>query len=130
AVGTPAYMSPEQAMGDREVDGRSDIYSLGIVAYQMLAGALPFTAANTPAMMMKHVSEMPPPLLELRPDAPPILAAAVERAIAKRPEDRWQDAAAFRDALSSDGAAPWLRETMAMRSPSSLRSDYRGARPL
>jgi serine/threonine-protein kinase len=117
AVGTPAYMSPEQALGEREVDGRSDIYSLGIVAYQMLAGALPFTAANTPAMMMKHVSEMPRPLLQARPDLPPGLAAAVERALAKRPEDRWQDAAAFREALASDEAAPWLMETTTMPSP-------------
>jgi serine/threonine-protein kinase len=117
AVGTPAYMSPEQALGEREVDGRSDIYSLGVVAYQMLAGALPFTAANTPAMMMKHVSEMPRPLLQARPDIPAGLAAAVERALAKRPEDRWQDAAAFREALASDEAAPWLMETTTMPSP-------------
>ncbi len=117
AVGTPAYMSPEQALGEREVDGRSDIYSLGIVAYQLLTGALPFTAANTPAMMMKHVSEMPPPLLKARPDLPPGLAAAVERAMAKRPEDRWQDAAAFRDALSNDAAGAWLLETSAIPSP-------------
>jgi serine/threonine-protein kinase len=117
AVGTPAYMSPEQALGEREVDGRSDIYSLGIVAYQMLAGALPFTAVNTPAMMMKHVSEMPRPLLDVRPDLPPALAATVERAIAKRPEDRWQDAGSFRDALVSDSVAPWLLETATMPSP-------------
>ncbi|HEU4585851.1 MAG TPA: protein kinase, partial [Gemmatimonadaceae bacterium] len=129
AVGTPAYMSPEQALGERDVDGRSDIYSLGIVAYQLLTGALPFTAANTPAMMMKHVSEMPPPLLQARPDLPPGLAAAVERAIAKRPEDRWQDAAAFRDALANEGAAPWLHETRAMRSPSAPWTGDRGARP-
>src|SRR5664279_3220368 len=56
AVGTPAYMSPEQSLGERELDGRSDIYSLGVVGYQMLAGELPFKASNTPAMMMKHVS--------------------------------------------------------------------------
>jgi len=117
AVGTPAYMSPEQALGERDVDGRSDIYSLGIVAYQMLGGELPFTAANTPAMMMKHVSETPRPLLQLRPDIPPGLAAAVERAIAKRPEDRWQDAASFRDAVVNEGVAPWLLETRTMRSP-------------
>ena len=117
AVGTPAYMSPEQALGEREMDGRSDIYSLGVVAYQMLAGDLPFTAANTPAMMMKHVSDMPRPLSQLRPDIPPGLAAAVERALGKRPEDRWQDAAAFRDALMNEDAAPWLLETRTMRSP-------------
>jgi serine/threonine protein kinase len=99
AVGTPAYMSPEQAMGEREVDGRSDIYSLGIVAYQMIAGETPFRATNTPAMLMKHVSEPPPPLEQRRPDVPPALAQAVERALAKRPEDRWTSAGQFRDAV-------------------------------
>jgi serine/threonine-protein kinase len=99
AVGTPAYMSPEQALGEREVDGRSDIYSLGVVGYQLLAGELPFKANNTPAMMMKHISEMPRPLAERRRDVPRTLASAVERALAKKPEDRWLDAAAFRDAL-------------------------------
>ncbi|MHB1096943.1 MAG: serine/threonine-protein kinase [Gemmatimonadaceae bacterium] len=100
AVGTPAYMSPEQAMGEREVDGRADIYSLGIVGYQMLAGELPFSAANTPSMLMKHLSEPPRPLLDLRPDLPANLAAAIERALSKSPADRWPDAASFRDALS------------------------------
>ena len=100
AVGTPAYMSPEQAMGEREVDGRADIYSLGIVGYQMLAGELPFSAANTPSMLMKHLSEPPRPLLDLRPDLPANLAAAIERALCKSPADRWPDAASFRDALA------------------------------
>ena len=99
SVGTPAYMSPEQAMGDRDVDGRSDIYSLGIVAYQMLAGEAPFKAINTPAMLMKQVSEAPPPLKARRHDVPDSLAAAVERALAKRPDDRWQSAADMRDAF-------------------------------
>ena len=99
AVGTPAYMSPEQAMGERDVDGRSDIYSLGIVAYQMIAGETPFRATNTPAMLMKHVSEPPTPLRSRRPDVPASLASAVERALAKRPEDRWHSAAEMRDAL-------------------------------
>ena len=99
AVGTPAYMSPEQAMGERDVDGRSDIYSLGVVAYQMLAGETPFRAANTPAMLMKHVSEPPPPVLERRRDTPKPLAAAIDRALAKRPEDRWGSAAELRDAV-------------------------------
>jgi serine/threonine protein kinase len=99
AVGTPAYMSPEQAMGERELDGRSDIYSLGIVAYQMLAGETPFKAINTPAMLMKHVSEPPPPLSGRRSDIPATLVAAIERALAKRPEDRWHTAAEMRDAV-------------------------------
>ena len=99
AVGTPAYMSPEQAMGERELDGRSDIYSLGIVAYQMLAGQTPFQATNTPSMLMKHVSEAPPPLRGRRHDAPASLVYAIDRALAKKPEDRWASAGEMRDAL-------------------------------
>src|ERR1019366_10658091 len=100
AVGPPAYMSPEQAMGDRELDGRSDIYSLGVVGYQMLAGELPFRATNTPAMLMKHISERPPPLHDVRADLPANLIHAIERAMAKGRNERWPDAAAFRDALT------------------------------
>src|SRR6185503_10495241 len=102
AVGTPAYMSPEQALGEREVDGRSDLYSLGVVGYHMLAGDTPFKAGNTPAMLVKHVSERPRPIRERRPETPAYLAVAVDRALAKRAEDRWSDAAEFRDAI--DGA--------------------------
>jgi serine/threonine-protein kinase len=105
-VGTPAYMSPEQALGEREVDGRSDIYSLGVVAYQILSGELPFRATNTPAMMMKHISETPRPLRALRPDVPPTLEGAISRALVKRPEDRWPTASAFRDALMRAEAPP------------------------
>jgi serine/threonine protein kinase len=105
AVGTPAYMSPEQAMGERELDGRSDIYSLGIVGYRMLAGELPFRAPSSAAMMLKHISEQPLPLAGQRPDVSPELVAAVEHALAKRPEDRWQDAGALRDALDTGTTA-------------------------
>ena len=101
AVGTPAYMSPEQAMGDRELDGRSDIYSLGIVGYRMLAGELPFRASSSASMMLKHMSEQAAPLAGQRPDAPTALTAAVDHALAKRPEDRWQDAGAMRDAIDT-----------------------------
>ena len=109
AVGTPAYMSPEQALGERDVDGRSDIYSLGVVAYQALSGVLPFQAGNTPAMMMKHISETPRPLRSLRADVPPALEGAIARALVKRPEDRWPTATAFRDAILRDEAprVPW-----------------------
>ena len=102
SVGTPAYMSPEQALGERELDGRSDLYSLAVVGYHMLSGDTPFKAANTPAMLVKHVSERPRPLRERRPDVPAYLAVAIDRALAKKPEARWSDAAEFRDAL--DGA--------------------------
>ena len=110
AVGTPAYMSPEQAMGEREVDGRSDIYALGIVGYQMLAGELPFKATNTPAMLMKHISERPKPLHEVRPELPANLIGAIERAMAKGRDDRFVSAGAFRDALEADATARRVRE--------------------
>jgi serine/threonine protein kinase len=106
AIGTPAYMSPEQALGERELDGRSDIYSLGVIGYELLAGEPPFKASNTPAMLVKHVSEAPRPLQERCPDAPRGLVNAISRALAKKPEDRWADANDFRDALSGVREAP------------------------
>ena len=109
AVGTPAYMSPEQALGERELDGRSDLYSLGVVGYHMLTGETPFKAANTPAMLVKHVSERPRPVRERRPEVPAYLAVAIDRALAKRPEDRWADAAEFRDALDAARASSRYR---------------------
>jgi hypothetical protein len=99
AVGTPAFMSPEQAMGDKEVDGRSDLYSVGVIGYLMLAGKLPFEAASTPAMLMKHVSETPPSLRAYRPDAPRVLVEILERCLAKKPGDRWESALQLRDTL-------------------------------
>ena len=101
AVGTPTYMSPEQAVGEREIDGRSDIYSLGVVAYQMLTGRVPFTGGNSMALLLKHVTERPRPIAELRPEAPRALREAIERALMKSPEDRWPTAAALREALMS-----------------------------
>lgn len=104
AVGTPAFMSPEQATGEREIDGRSDVYSLGILGYLMLAGRLPFEAASTPAMLMKHVSERPHPLRQYRPDAPSALVAIIERCLAKAPNDRWANAGELRDAVRGAAA--------------------------
>ncbi|HEY0777684.1 MAG TPA: serine/threonine-protein kinase [Gemmatirosa sp.] len=101
-LGTPAYMSPEQAMGETEVDGRADQYALGVVGYQLLTGTLPFQATNATGMLMKHVGEVPRPVRERVPQIPPALAYAVERALAKKPTDRWPDAGAFREALRSD----------------------------
>jgi serine/threonine protein kinase len=106
AVGTPAYMSPEQAMGEREVDGRADLYALGVVGYQMLAGELPFQATNTPAMLMKHLSERPRPLAQLREDLPTNLVHAIDRALAKGRDERWADAARFKAALADDAEVP------------------------
>jgi predicted Ser/Thr protein kinase len=107
AIGTPAYMSPEQAAGDREIDGRSDLYSLGIVAYQMLTGDLPFTASSTPAMLVKHISEAPTPIETKRADIPPDLARAVMMLLAKDPGDRFPSASALVVALDT-GIVPEL----------------------
>ena len=101
AVGTPTFMSPEQAVGEREIDGRSDLYSLAVVGYQMLTGRVPFQAGNSLALLLKHVNEAPRPIVELRPDAPRPLREAIERALMKAPEDRWPTAAAMRDALNA-----------------------------
>jgi serine/threonine protein kinase len=117
AVGTPAYMSPEQALGERELDGRSDLYSLAVVGYHMLTGETPFKASNTPAMLVKHVSERPRPVREKRPEVPAYLAVAIDRALAKRPEDRWADAAEFRDALDAARASSRYRPPPAPPAP-------------
>jgi serine/threonine-protein kinase len=102
AIGTPAYMSPEQAAGDREIDGRSDLYSLGIVGYQMLAGQLPFLASSTAAMLMKHISERPAPLDHVRPDVPRDLSDAVMTLLEKEPSNRFPSAAAFEAVMAGD----------------------------
>ena len=88
-------------MGEGEIDGRSDLYSLAVVGYQMLAGELPFKASNTPAMLMKHLSDPLRPLRSVQPDVPRQLAALIERTLAKKPHQRWRDAAEFRDALDA-----------------------------
>jgi DNA-binding MarR family transcriptional regulator len=101
-IGTPAYMSPEQCAGDREIDGRSDLYSLGTVAYQMLTGEPPFIGGNTPSIMMKQVTEPPVPVRQRRGDVPEDLERIVMRLLAKSPADRFADGAALVAAL--DGA--------------------------
>src|SRR6185295_13714573 len=88
-IGTPAYMSPEQCAGDRETDGRSDLYSLGTVAYQMLAGQPPFSGGNTPAIMMKQVTERPVPVSQRVPGVPRDLEAIVMRLLEKDPVRRF-----------------------------------------
>ncbi len=99
AVGTPAFMSPEQAMGQREIDGRSDVYGLGVVGYVMLTGRLPFDAQTSAGMLVQHVQGTPFPLANFRPDLPFSITDAITRAIAREPSQRWPDAAAFAAAL-------------------------------
>ena len=100
AIGTPAYMSPEQCAGDRGVDGRSDIYSLGIVGYQMLSNDLPFVASNTPGMFVKHLTEQPRPIGDRVQGLPADLGAIIMRCLAKEPSDRFPTATALVDALN------------------------------
>lgn len=115
AMGTPAFMSPEQSAGDRELDGRADLYSLGVVAYQMLCGDLPFTATSAPALLVKHLSEAPTPI-EHRADVPADLARAVMRCLAKHPDDRFPDAASLVQALRT-GEVPALSPRVASPYP-------------
>ena len=98
-VGTPEYMSPEQACGG-ELDGRTDLYSLGIVGFYALAGRLPFEATTIPALLVQQATAAAPPLAPLAPGAPRALVQAVARCLAKEPEDRFDDAKGFADALS------------------------------
>ena len=102
ALGTPEYMSPEQAAGDRDVDGRSDIYSLACVVYEMLAGAPPFRGENARATMARHVTEVPRRIRTLRPDAPPPVEDALARALAKDPANRFASVPEFTAALATD----------------------------
>ncbi|MEO8576613.1 MAG: serine/threonine-protein kinase [Gemmatimonadales bacterium] len=102
-VGTPAYVSPEQALGERTIDQRSDIFSLGCVIYEMLAGAAPFTGATAQALVARRFTSPPRPLSELRDDVPESVARVVSKAMAISPRDRWQTTAELGEALSESG---------------------------
>ncbi|MBI1723880.1 MAG: protein kinase [Gemmatimonadetes bacterium] len=106
AIGTPAYMSPEQAAGSKELDGRSDLYSLGCVLYEMLAGQPPFTGPTVESVIHQHLAVEPPAVTNLRPAVPASVVAALARALAKTPADRFNPVAQFGEAL-------WRRESVA-----------------
>nr|MBA2626505.1 serine/threonine protein kinase [Gemmatimonadales bacterium] len=92
AIGTPAYMAPEQALAQTDIDGRTDLYAAGIVAYEMLSGHTPFTGTTAQAIIAGHVTRTPPPLASLRADLPAPLASAIMRCLEKDPANRWQSA--------------------------------------
>ncbi|HEX6573855.1 MAG TPA: serine/threonine-protein kinase [Gemmatimonadaceae bacterium] len=106
AVGTPAYMSPEQALADHNIDKRSDIYSLGCVVYEMVAGIPPFVGATPQSVMARRFASPPPPLDEIREFVPPSLQHAIAKAMAKSPADRWQNLDEFGTALTGSTWAP------------------------
>ncbi|MDH4045275.1 MAG: serine/threonine-protein kinase, partial [Gemmatimonadota bacterium] len=101
SIGTPHYMSPEQAMGDRELDARSDIYSLGAMLYEMLAGDPPYTGSTAQAIVAKVITEKAPPVTQHRDTVPPHVAAAITKALNKLPADRFKSAAEFAEALGN-----------------------------
>jgi len=99
-IGTPQYMSPEQCAQDSEIDARSDIYSLGVILYEMLVGHVPFSGDSPTMVMMKHLQEPVPSVLEEREDLPASVGHVVARAMAKVPDNRYQNVATFLEDLT------------------------------
>jgi tRNA A-37 threonylcarbamoyl transferase component Bud32/dienelactone hydrolase len=124
AIGTPAYMAPEQATGDDRVDHRADLYALGVVAYELLTGAKPFERRTPQAVLAAHLTEKPRPITELRASVPPELEAVVMRCLEKKAADRWQRAEELLLLLepfatpSGGVTPPRLRPVTARRAPS------------
>ncbi len=100
-MGTPAYMSPEQIQGDREIDGRSDIYSMGVVLYQMLSGVVPFYGTTAASVMMMHLVNPVPQILENNSTLPTGIQTVLDTAMAKKPDDRYQSASEFAKAIQA-----------------------------
>ena len=127
-------MSPEQAAGERELDGRSDIYSLGLIGYEMVAGEPTFSGASPVSVIAKQITEIPPPIATRAAGVPPALAHAIDRAVAKDPNDRWPDAAAMAVALGdavqgrTEGHAASAARALVLAGarPSSARSVFSG----
>jgi serine/threonine-protein kinase len=108
-------MSPEQAAGELDIDGRSDLYSLGVLGYYMLTGDLPFDGATFESLAAKHITETPIPVHELTEDVPSALAGIVEKCMAKTREGRFKSGAELADALEAVrvGGRRWLRTAAA-----------------
>jgi serine/threonine-protein kinase len=115
-MGTPAYMAPEQVLG-REIDGRADLYSVGVVLYRLLTGHLPFKADTAISMVQMQISEPPTPIVTFRPDLPAWCSAIVDRALAKSPSDRFQSAEEFRAALIAAVTPQALGEMPTLSTP-------------
>ena len=130
AIGTPQFMSPEQAAGEREIDGRSDLYSLGVVTYQMLTGELPFNAPTVAGILMKQITEPAPVLHTTRPEIPEDLSLAVARCLEKDPENRWPTADSLRRGLESRTVGSYRPTSTGVRAaPAPRNSTSTGTRP-
>jgi serine/threonine-protein kinase len=118
-IGTPAYMSPEQVTGDKELDGRSDIYALGVIIFEMLTGRPPYEADAPAKLMFKHVHEPVPNILAVRSDLPPMCQDVIARAMAKAPGSRFATAVSLSHALSQllPGTTPQSTSGSAEKAP-------------
>ena len=116
SLGTPQYMSPEQAMGERTIDARSDIYALAAVTYEMLIGEAPFTGPTVQAIVARVMSEDPRPLTTQRKAIPEYVDYAVLRGLEKLPADRWASAREFAEALQGAVGSSQTRNATAIRS--------------
>jgi serine/threonine protein kinase/tetratricopeptide (TPR) repeat protein len=123
AVGTPAYMSPEQATADSQLDGRSDIYSLASMLYEMLAGEPPYTAPTAQAMLARRLTDPMPSLRAVRETVPAHIEDAVRHALARSPADRFATAGAFAEALSRPAAGPPKPRSVAVLPFANLSAD-------
>jgi len=126
ALGTPAYMAPEQASADPHVDHRADLYAVGVLGYELLAGRPPFTGATSQEVLAAHVTQAPTPLGTIRPAVAPAVAAVIMRCLEKRPADRWQSADELLSQLEplathSGGHTPTGLRLAPARSPASMR---------
>jgi serine/threonine-protein kinase len=115
-MGTPAYMAPEQVLG-REIDGRADLYSVGVVLYRLLSGRLPFNADTAISMVQMQISEPPTPIVTFKPDLPSWCTTIMDRALAKSPSDRFQSAEEFRSALLATVTPQALGEMPTLSTP-------------
>jgi serine/threonine-protein kinase len=129
AMGTPAYMSPEQAGGSRELDGRSDLYSLGCVLYEMLAGGPPFKGPTVESLVRQHLSAEPPNITSIRPSVPSWVVSALQRALAKTPADRFNPVALFAEALGSGESGATVPHSTWAAAPVPARIAWHG-RPI
>jgi serine/threonine-protein kinase len=123
AIGTPAYMSPEQATAEPQIDGRSDLYSLACVLYEMLAGEPPYTGPTAQVVLARRLTDPMPSLRAARDTVPDVVEGAVRRALARAPTDRFATVAAFADALSAPATAPPRPRSVAVLPFANLSAD-------